>query len=111
MFVMLPLFCFFVFVVIYAATSSEPGPLTRWRVSFVAGALTWGVALTAMTELLSLFRLITFEWLLSCWLGVTLLAVFTGVAVSTKEKVLSLSRLPSLPRFELACLAGVASVA
>jgi hypothetical protein len=44
---------------------------TSWRASFLVTALVWGISLTAMTELLSLFRLIEFWsifalWTLSC---------------------------------------------
>jgi hypothetical protein len=111
MLAIVPLVCFAFFTVIYAVNSSEPGVLTRWRISFLAAAVTWGLALTAMTEVLSLFGLITFEWLLSLWLGVTLLSAVISVAVSTREKLKALLQFPSIPRFELWCLAGVAIIA
>jgi hypothetical protein len=111
MLVIIPLFCFAFFAVIYAMNSSEPGVLTRWRSSLLAAAVTWGLALTAMTEVLSLFGLITFEWLLGLWMGVALLSAVICVAVSTREKLIALLRFPTIPRFEFGCLAGVATIA
>ena len=52
MFGIIPVLCFVFFVVIYAVNSSAGGVMTRWRVSFLAGAVTWGLAVTAMTEVL-----------------------------------------------------------
>ncbi len=60
MLVVLPVLCFAIFFLTYAARSGEPGPLTRWRTSFLSAAVTWGLAVTASTEMLSLFQLITF---------------------------------------------------
>jgi hypothetical protein len=109
--VIAPLFCFAFFAVIYAMNSSEPGVLTRWRVSFLAAAVTWGLILTAMTEVLSLFRLITFEWLLRLWMGAALLSAAICVTVSSRAKLMPLLQFPTIPRLESWCLAGVAAIA
>ena len=106
-----PVLCFAVFVVMYAAICSERGVVTRWRVSFLAAAVTWGLAVTAMTEVLSLFRLITFGWLLALWVGAVLLAAAICVTISNREKLTALLQFPSIPRFEFWCMAGVASIA
>src|SRR4030095_11392811 len=90
---------------------SERGVLTRWRVSFLAAAVTWGLAVTAMTEVLSLLRLITFGWLLTLWVGAVLLSAAICVAISTREKLTALLQFPSIPRFELWCVAAVATIA
>jgi Dolichyl-phosphate-mannose-protein mannosyltransferase len=106
-----PILCFAVLVVTYAAICSERGVVTRWRVSFLAAAVTWGLAVTAMTEVLSLFRLMTFGWLLALWVGAVLLAAGICVWMSTREKVTALLQFTFIPRFEFWCMAGVASIA
>lgn len=106
-----PLFYFAFLVVIYSVMSRESGVLTRWRVSFLAAAVTWGLAVTGITEVLSLFRLITFEWLLTLWVGVSLLSAAICVFVSTREKLKGLIQFPHIPRFEFWCAAAAAAIA
>ncbi len=110
MFGIIPVLCFVFFVVIYAVNSSAGGVMTRWRVSFLAGAVTWGLAVTAMTEVLSLFRLLTFGWLLGLWVGAALVSAAICARVSTREKLTALLRFPSIPRFEFWCVAAVAAI-
>jgi Dolichyl-phosphate-mannose-protein mannosyltransferase len=106
-----PVLCFAIFVVTYAAVCSECGVLTRWRVSFLAAAVTWGLVVTAMTEVLSLFRLITFGWLLTLWVGAVLLSAAICGAISTREKLTALLQFPPVPRLEFWCVAAVATIA
>ena len=40
-----------------------------WRASILSAAIVWGVALTAITEGLSVFRLLSFGWVLAAWLA------------------------------------------
>ncbi|MFP5270713.1 ArnT family glycosyltransferase [Coleofasciculus sp.] len=42
----------------------------NWRDSLLSALVTWGVILTAITELLSLLKLLTFGWLLVLWLAI-----------------------------------------
>src|SRR5262245_4464673 len=113
MFGIVPVLCFAVFVLTYAGICSERGVPTRWRVSFLAAAVTWGLTVTAMTEALSLFRLITFEWILSLWVGTAVLSAGICLAVCTRArgKLTELLRFPALPRFEFWCVAAVAILA
>jgi 4-amino-4-deoxy-L-arabinose transferase-like glycosyltransferase len=106
-----PVLCFAIFVVTYAMICSERGVLTRWRVAFLAAAITWGLVVTAMTEVLSLFRLITFGWLLTLWVGAVFLSAGICVAISNREKLTALLEFPSIPRFEFWCLAAVGTIA
>src|SRR5437762_11367182 len=110
MFGIIPVLCFVFVVVIYAVNSSAGGVMTRWRVSFLAGAVTWGLAVTAMTEVLSLFRLLTFGWLLGLWVGAALVSAAICARVSTREKLTALLRFPSIQRFEFWCVAAVAAI-
>jgi 4-amino-4-deoxy-L-arabinose transferase-like glycosyltransferase len=111
MWMMVPVICFAVLLVTYAAICSEGGVLTRWRVSFLTAALTWGLGVTAITEGLSLFRLITFGWLLAAWIGAVLVSAAICATVSTREKLKALCRFPSIARFEFCCLTAVATIA
>ena len=43
----------------------------HWRRSALTAAVAWGCLLTSVTEILSLFRLITFKWLLIVWTLIT----------------------------------------
>ncbi|MCC5624725.1 hypothetical protein LC574_26910, partial [Nostoc sp. CHAB 5715] len=40
---------------------------TDWRESLILAFTYWGILLTAITEFLSLFKLITFGWILGTW--------------------------------------------
>jgi hypothetical protein len=107
-----PVLCFAVLVITYAAICTERGTLTRWRASFLSAAVTWGIVVTAITESLSLFRLITFDWLLILWVGILVLSTAICFTVSTRERLTGLFQFPHhIPRFELWYLGGVASIA
>jgi hypothetical protein len=105
-----PVLCFAVFVVTYAAICSERGALTRWRSSFLPAAVTWGLTVTAITELLSLFGLITFGWLLTFWIGVFVFSAAICFRVSTRENLTGLFQFPQIPRLEFWCVAAVVSI-
>ncbi len=65
MFVVLPFIAFLLLVLIF---QSEVGCLRR---AILSAAVVWGVILTAMTEVLSLFDFLSFAWVLAGWLLVT----------------------------------------
>jgi hypothetical protein len=46
-----------------------------WRKSILFASLIWGTILTAITELLSLFKILTFEYVLGIWAGILLLLI------------------------------------
>jgi hypothetical protein len=105
-----PVLCFAVFVATYAAISSERGGLTRWRASFLSAAVTWGLTVTAITEWLSLFALITFGWLLTLWIGILVLSAAICFRVNTREKVTGLFQFPHITRLEFWCVVAVVSI-
>jgi hypothetical protein len=106
-----PILYFAVLVLAYAAICSERGVVTLWRISFLAAAVTWGLTVTAITELLSPFRLITFGSLLALWVAGVLLAAAICVWINSRGKAAVLLQSPFIPRFEFRCMAGVASIA
>lgn len=64
MFTVLPLLSIVFLFLIFASSQRS------WRHSFLAALIIWGVILTAITELLSLLKLLTFSWLLVLWLAI-----------------------------------------
>ncbi|MEQ8538253.1 MAG: glycosyltransferase family 39 protein [Coleofasciculus sp. D1-CHI-01] len=64
MFNVLPLLSLVFLFLIFASSQRS------WRYSFLAALIIWGVILTAITELLSLLKLLTFGWLLVLWLAI-----------------------------------------
>ncbi|HBE19723.1 MAG TPA: hypothetical protein DEG17_13600 [Cyanobacteria bacterium UBA11149] len=47
----------------------------NWRISLLSSLVIWGVILTGITEILSLFKLLKFEWLMVLWLSIDLIAI------------------------------------
>jgi 4-amino-4-deoxy-L-arabinose transferase-like glycosyltransferase len=108
---LVPVLCFVVLVIAYAASSSERDAPTPWRAAFLAAAVTWGLTVTAVTETLSLIRLLTFGWLLTLWLGALLVAAVLCAKTARRGNVALLLERPSLPRFELWCVVSVVTLA
>jgi hypothetical protein len=64
MLIILPLFQFICTFVAIQVISNDRA---CWRTSFILTAVIWGVLLTGVTELLSIFKLLTAEALVVCW--------------------------------------------
>jgi len=106
-----PLFCFAIFLLIYAAFwDSREDLAPRWRASFLSAALTWGVAVTGITELLSLFRLIRFDWLAAAWIALLSISVLICVSMITPNTLLTTWQFPRLPRTEFWLLLAVGGI-
>ncbi len=59
----IPLLCFIsVYLLIYRSPERYD-----WRSSFILASIVWGVLLTVFTEILSLFRVLVFEWVIGLW--------------------------------------------
>ncbi|MGZ9234835.1 MAG: ArnT family glycosyltransferase [Anaerolineales bacterium] len=94
------------FVIVFLIFQKSKAGLD-WRVSFLAASLVWGGLLTAITELLSLFRLIGFWEILGVWVISVSLALIFLFRINNKEKSISLRLIPGISRFELLLLAGI----
>ncbi|XWK88876.1 MAG: hypothetical protein U7127_02090 [Phormidium sp.] len=83
MFVLLPIIAFvLLFLNIYSRQKK------CWRSSFLLSSLVWAVLLTATTEVLSLFKLLTFGWVMSAWLLIcTLLGFFYKLTFPKRKPV------------------------
>ncbi|NES45160.1 MAG: hypothetical protein F6K20_28550, partial [Moorea sp. SIO2C4] len=58
-----------------------------WRSSLLWTAITWGVLLTFITEVLSLFKLITWGWLAGIWGLLSLTLIFAYFRTVKPERV------------------------
>ena len=86
----------------------------EWRTAFLSAAITWGVLLTATTEILSLFKAISFWPILGTW-GLYLIAgIFCWIKIVGNPKNLDQDlKTPHISRFEfffLGCIVFIASV-
>ena len=110
MLIILPVLCFAIFVMIYAAHSNETDTVSRWGASFLAACVTWGIAVTGITEMLSLLRLISFEWLVTLWTGLLAISITIFAALGIRTRLASLV-FPTVPRFDRWCLVAVVMIA
>lgn len=74
MFVVIPLFCFCLMALVLYQRAKQRAALPSWRRAVLSASVIWGSLLTIITELLSLFSLLTFGWVLALWLVATLVA-------------------------------------
>jgi hypothetical protein len=84
----------------------------EWRAAFMSAAIMWGVLLTAATEILSLFKAISFWPVLGAW-GIYLMAAilcWVKVIGSPKNLIKNLE-IPHISRFEFLLLGGVVLIA
>jgi len=79
-----------------------------WRSSVLSASVTWGVLVSISTEILSLWQIITFTWVLALWL---LINIFLGWIyyrlVKTGRRTLSIPKIPILDPILIVLLAGV----
>ena len=95
--------CFFVF--------QKSRATSCWRSSFLSASLVWGLMLTAITEFLSIFRLIGFWEILGLWIISITLALICLIRVNGSARSFNIGVwLASISRFELLLLAGLAII-
>ncbi|MBR8839347.1 MAG: glycosyltransferase family 39 protein [Stigonema ocellatum SAG 48.90 = DSM 106950] len=82
-----------------------------WRGSVLSAAIVWGLLLTAITEVLSLGRLLTFYWLIGIWLLIDFVLIFIYFRFFRKSNRLSNQRSDlKLSSFSSLLLCGVAFI-
>jgi hypothetical protein len=87
MFVLLPIFAFvLLFLNVYSRRKR------CWRSSFLISSLVWGVLVTAITEILSIFQLLTFGWLSGTWLLICSLLGFLYQRSAKKRNLIDTGR-------------------
>jgi hypothetical protein len=80
MFIFFPLFSLLILVLIFSKRGND------WRNSILLAALVWGMILTIITEILSIFTLLTFNWLLGLWVLVSLILAFNYLVILRRTK-------------------------
>jgi len=85
MFIILPLISFVLFCLIFRYKINVLNSNFCWRSSFLLAAIFFGVLVTVITELLSLFDLITFRWIAGIWGSIVLVAVIAYLVLPYKK--------------------------
>ncbi|MFE1745474.1 ArnT family glycosyltransferase [Coleofasciculus sp. H7-2] len=111
MFVFLPIVSFILLVIIFKKHNG-------WRSSLLAASVVWGFLLTGITEIFSLFKLITFSGLFAGWLFTSIGLIFIYIWVSKKTRNITnlnkntkTQQLPKIPLFLFFLLGSVAFIA
>lgn len=105
---LVPITLLFVFIFVFQKSRDT----SCWRGSFLSASLVWGLLLTAITELLSLFSLIGFGEILGLWVLSVALALRWLLRVNGITKNLNMHLcLAGISRFELLLLACIALIA
>jgi len=81
MFTLLPAVCL---ILLFFILIQTPG--SNWRSTILRSALVWGITLTIMTEVLSLFTALTFAWVAGLWTLVISLLLLFSYSCSSKKK-------------------------
>jgi len=82
-----------------------------WRGSFLSASLVWGLLLTAITEFLSIFRLIGFWEILGLWVLSIAVALIYLIRVNDSAKGLNIRLcLAGISGFEILLLAGISLI-
>lgn len=83
-------------------------PEKDWRSSLLSAAVTWGVIVTLLTELLSLLHIITFSWVLALWLFTNLcLGWIYYRLIKTGRRKIYLPQIPKITPVMVLFLTGV----
>jgi len=67
MFAIAPFLCFIFLFLAFQRRSGRSVGLSCWRRSFLSASVVWGVLLAAMTEMLSIFKLVSFAGVFTLW--------------------------------------------
>lgn len=105
---LVPLASFVAIFLVFQRSQAVPS----WRRSFLSASLVWGLLLTAITEVLSLFRGITYWAVLGLWLLSLIVAAIFYVRLGVSVKGSSVRPLfGEFSRFELSLLAALGLIA
>src|SRR3990172_8247405 len=78
-----------------------------WRTAFLATAVLWGVSVTLLTELLSLFGALNRPWVAGGW---TTLALVAGVMFFRSDTFPKAQTIPTLSRLEKHIVAAISVI-
>jgi Dolichyl-phosphate-mannose-protein mannosyltransferase len=82
-----------------------------WRSSLLSAFIVWGIGLTVMTELLSLGKLLTFDWLVWSWISIDLATGYRCFILIKNRKPTVNREIPSnRSPFSILLLCGIALI-
>ena len=107
----LPIFCFLLIVFAIHLKAGKYTTLPSWRCSIIKGFVCWGFLVVLNTEILSLFNMLTFIWLLICWVLETIVAACISFYLISKGTPAHLLNLDKLSHFDKLLLGSAAFIA
>ena len=97
-FAIIPLICFTcIFLIIYRMPDKY-----GWRCSFLLASIVWGVLLTVITELLSLFHILVYEWVIGLWALAGLITLI--ILLSKRREVYGRFEITGISPFPIALI-------
>jgi hypothetical protein len=82
-----------------------------WRRSLLSAFLAWGVMLSIITELLSLGKLLTFDWLVWIWLSIDFIAAYICfVSIKKSNPIFNQKDILNQSSFSIFLLCGIAFI-
>jgi hypothetical protein len=86
----------------------------NWRISFLSACLVWGVILTAITELLSIFSILRFEWIIGSWILMNFVLIGLYLRFFEQQNIfkirIKISKNLNFSLFQIILLWGVALI-
>lgn len=82
-----------------------------WRSSFLSAAIGWGVLVAALTEILSLFKILVLSWVLGTWLAfIIVLIIIYFYLIRNKNKIANQTINYQVPAISFLLLSGIAFI-
>jgi hypothetical protein len=100
----LPVLCW----LLIALTLNKKG--LCWRSCFLSASVVWGLTLTAFTEVLSIFKLLTFSWLLFFWAVAAFIALLIYFYVTPNNTVRTAVKIPLFLKLLVGGIAAIAII-
>jgi len=110
MFVVIPLLSFYFIFLIFYKRLNRLSSLPCWRSAFLSASIVWAVILTAITELLSVLSLITFNWVLTSWGLVCIASALIYLMLGKRQKPIVRFEFSKIPRSETLLLFSIAFI-
>lgn len=78
-----------------------------WRSAILSAAVVWGVIVVLSTEIFSLLRLLTFEWVFGLWLVADILGLIVYLKFKNIKPIFEKNQDEKLPSVLIGLLGGV----
>lgn len=78
-----------------------------WRSAILSAAIVWGVIVALSTEIFSLFRVLTFEWVFGLWLVADILGLIVYLKLKSVKPIFEKNQDDKFPSVLMGLLGGV----